>query len=149
MVTKNLNKKRTIYLSRKERRIGGKLFLRLSAFNGLGTSFLSDSTIALLAIHFGAGNVEMGIISAMMYISGIILLAVPRVFRNKNIVTVGFWAWITRGIVSIVFSAVFYGREESCLPYNFSLCSFLYCKNNRGGYDNSDPEKTNAFKNSK
>ncbi|RKX73172.1 MAG: hypothetical protein DRP60_12370, partial [Spirochaetes bacterium] len=55
--------KRTRYLSRSERRIGGRLYLKFSGFNGFGISFLGDAPVTLLAIYFGAGNMELGIIA--------------------------------------------------------------------------------------
>ena len=117
---------RTIYLSRSERRAGGRLFLRFSGYNGLGISFLGDATVTLLAIYFGAGNMELGLISAMMYISGIVLLVVPRIFKGKNVVIVGFWAWICRGIVCLPLClSSLSSRENGCYPYHDGLCSFL------------------------
>ncbi|MCG8454263.1 MAG: MFS transporter [Spirochaetales bacterium] len=97
-------KNRTIYLSRSERRIGGRRFLQFSGFNGFGISFLGDTTVTLLAIHFGAGNTVLGLLSAMVHISGIILLIIPRLFRGRNVVTVGFWAWVIRGMVCLPFA---------------------------------------------
>ncbi|MDF1566618.1 MAG: MFS transporter [Spirochaetaceae bacterium] len=99
---------RTIYLSRSERRKGGRLFLKFSALNGFGISFLGDATVTLLAIYFGATNLELGLISAMLHISGIFLLIIPRLFKGKNVVTVGFWAWMTRGFVSLPYIALLY-----------------------------------------
>ena len=92
MINKNAVK-RTIYLSRSERRIGGRFFLRFTALNGLSITFLGESTVILLAMSFGAGNLELGIISAMMHMSGIILLIVPLLFQGRNVVTIGFWSW--------------------------------------------------------
>ena len=100
--------KRTIYLSRSERRIGGRLFLRFSALNGLGISFLGDAAVTLLAIYFGAGNMELGIISAMIHVSGIFLLIVPRIFKGRNVVTVGFWAWMIRGLVGLPYGLLLF-----------------------------------------
>ena len=118
--------RRTIYLSRSERRIGGRLFLRFSGFNGLGISFLGDATVTLLAIHFGAGNMELGLISAMMYISGIVLLVVPRMFRGRNVVTVGFWSWIIRGAVCLPYGLLLFLRDEAAVALIMVLYA-LFC----------------------
>jgi len=117
---------RTIYLSRSERRVGGRLFLRFSAFNGLGISFLGDATVALLAIHFGAGNTELGLISAMMHISGIALLVVPRIFRGKSVARVGFGAWLTRGLVSIPYVALLMLEGRAAVALILTLYA-LFC----------------------
>ena len=118
--------KRTIYLSRSERRIGGRLFLRFSAFNGLGVSFLGDSTVTLLAIHFGAGNLELGVISAMMHISGVALLVVPRLFKGRNVVTVAFWAWMIRGLVGIPYAALLFIDGKPAVALILALYA-LFC----------------------
>ena len=48
---------KTKYLSQEERERGLKYFFRWAAFNGLGFSFLSDTIIYLMAIHFGARRI--------------------------------------------------------------------------------------------
>ena len=64
---------RTIYLSRSERRIGGRRFPRFSGLDGVEISFPGESA-ALPAIHFGGGKLVPGLIAAMMHISGIALV---------------------------------------------------------------------------
>ena len=123
---------RTKYLSRSERRIGGKRFLRFSAFNGLGVTFLGDAPITLLAIHFGAGNLELGLISAMIYASGVILLFIPRIFRGKNVVSVGFWAWIVRGSIGIPYAALLFLQGRSAVALIMILYA-LFCLSRTAG----------------
>ncbi|OQX28531.1 MAG: hypothetical protein B0D92_08445 [Spirochaeta sp. LUC14_002_19_P3] len=104
---------RTIYLSRLERRIGSDYYMKFTSWNGLGVTFLGESTVTLLAMNFGAGNLELGIISAMLYMSGIILPIVPRLLRGGNVVTLGFWIWLLRGSISLAYLALFFinGRK--------------------------------------
>lgn len=117
---------RTIFLSRSERRVGGRLFLRFSGFNGLGISFLGDATVTLLAIYFGAGNMELGLISAMIHISGIVLLVVPRIFQGKNVVNVGFWAWISRGVVCLPYAFLPFLRDKAAVALIMTVYA-LFC----------------------
>ena len=124
--------KRTKYLSRSERRIGGRLFLRFSGFNGLGISFLGDATVTLLAIYFGAGNMELGLISAMLHISGIALLIVPRIFKGRNVVTVGFWAWMIRGLVCLPYSLLLFMQGKAAVALIMTLYA-LFCLSRTAG----------------
>lgn len=124
--------KRTKYLSRSERRIGGRLIMRFSGFNGLGISFLGDATVTLLAIYFGAGNMELGLISAMLYISGIALLIVPRIFKGRNVVSVGFWAWMIRGLVCLPYSLLLFIQGKAAVALIMTLYA-LFCLSRTAG----------------
>lgn len=108
---------RTIFLSRSERRIGGRYYLRFSTFNGFGSTFLADTTITLLAIHFGANNTQLGLISAMMFITGVTLLVIPRIFQGKKVVRVAFWAWLVRGLLGLPYGLLLFleGRTAVAL----------------------------------
>ena len=117
---------RTIYLSRSERRIGGRRFLMFSALNGLGISFLGEATVTLMAIHFGAGNLVLGVISAMMHISGVALLIVPRLFRGRTVVTVGFWAWMIRGLMGLPYAALLFLEGRPAVTLIMTLYA-LFC----------------------
>ncbi len=124
--------KRTIFLSRSERRIGGRLFLRFSGFNGFGISFLGDAPVTLLAIYFGAGNMELGLIAAMIHISGIALLIVPRIFKGRNVVTVGFWAWMIRGLVGLPYSLLLFIQGKTAVALIMTLYA-LFCLSRTAG----------------
>lgn len=124
--------KRTKYLSRSERRVGGRLFIRFSGFNGMGISFISDAPVTLLAIYFGAGNMELGLISAMLHISGIVLLIVPRLFRGRNVVTVGFWAWLLRGLICLPYSLLLFLDGKAAVALILTVYA-LFCLSRTAG----------------
>ncbi len=124
--------KRTIYLSRSERRTGGRLFLRFAGFNGLGISFLGDAPITLLALYFGAGNMELGLIAAMIHISGIALLIVPKLFKGRNVVTVGFWAWMIRGLVGLPYALLLFVQGKAAVALIMTLYA-LFCLSRTAG----------------
>jgi len=124
--------KRTHYLSRSERRIGGRLFLRFSGFNGLGISFLGDAPVTLLAIYFGAGNMELGLIAAMIHISGIALLLVPKVFKGRNVVNVGFWAWMIRGLTGLPYALLLFIQGKAAVALIMTLYA-VFCLSRTAG----------------
>lgn len=98
--------KRTKYLSQLERETGRKYYYRYAGWNGIGFSFLGNTTVYLLAILYGASNTQLGYISSVMYITGITLLFYTKLFNGKSIKTVGFYAWILRGLVCLGYMAL-------------------------------------------
>ena len=95
--------KRTKYLSQKERETARKYYYRFVCFNGIGFSFLGNTTVYLLAILYGASNMELGYISAAHYITGGLLIFYPLLFRGRSNSRVGYIAWQLRGIVSLAY----------------------------------------------
>ena len=76
---------KTKYLSKEEREEGLQHYLNWATFNGFGFSFLGDTIVYLLAIHFGASNTQLGYISSIIHVSGIILLFLPRLTRIPGV----------------------------------------------------------------
>ncbi|MBN2547062.1 MAG: HEAT repeat domain-containing protein [Spirochaetes bacterium] len=95
---------KTHFLSQNERQTGFKYFMVFTLFNGLGFGFLADTTVYLLAIHFGASNIQLGIISSLIYLSGILLLVSPTLLSGHNMITVYFWSWLFRGLVCLIYA---------------------------------------------
>lgn len=95
---------RTAVLSAAEREQGFSAFLSHITWNGLGVFLLNNTVVSLMAIHFGASNLELGYINAAFHVTGLVSLVVPRLFRGRRIASVFGWAWMTRGFV-----AIFYG----------------------------------------
>jgi hypothetical protein len=103
---------KTQFLSREEREIGRKNFFTYTLFNGFGFGFLADTTIYLLAIHFGASNIQLGYISSMIYLSGVLLIFTPKLVTGKNLINVYFWAWLLRGLVCLLNAAVLFVTDQ-------------------------------------
>jgi hypothetical protein len=93
---------KTQFLSQEERGSGKKKYFSFTLFNGLGYGFLADTTIYLLAIHFGASNMALGYISSLLYLSGVVLLFTPKIIEGKNLIKTFFWAWFLRGAVCLI-----------------------------------------------
>ena len=96
---------RTSFLSSSERLDGKKHFILHSFFNGLGFTLSAESTIMLLALHFGAGNLQIGFLGSIIYISGFILLLVPRLFHGCKPGKVFAAAWQIRGAICVLYLA--------------------------------------------
>jgi len=98
--------KKTKYLSQTERESGRKYFYKYAGWNGVGFSFLGNTTVYLLAILYGASNTQLGYISSVIYITGISLLFYTRLFNGKSIKSVGLTAWFIRGLVCLGYLAL-------------------------------------------
>jgi len=106
---------KTHFLSQQERERGRKHYFSFALFNGLGFGFLADTTIYLLAIHFGASNVQLGYISSLMYLSGVILVVTPRIVDGRNLIGVFFWAWFLRGLVGLINALVLFASGQAAV----------------------------------
>jgi MFS family permease len=104
---------KTRFLSDEEKLRGVKGLVRFQSFNGMGFNFLGDTTIYLLAIMYGASNVQLGYISSAVFLSGIFLPLIPRLFQGKNIVSVLAWSWTMRGLVCIGYAALFFLNDTA------------------------------------
>ena len=57
----------TKFLSEEERQKGQKRVYNFQALNGLGFNFMGETPVYLMAIHFGATNIELGYISSVIF----------------------------------------------------------------------------------
>ncbi len=99
---------KTRYLSQEEKRIGQKHYYRFQMLNGAGYNFLGDTIVYLLAIHFNASNLQLGYISSAVYLTGILLPLVPKMFAGKNLLALQQVAWFFRGLVGLGYGALFF-----------------------------------------
>ncbi len=97
---------KTAVLSSNEREYGLRAYLRHLEFNGIGINFLNVPIISLLAVTFGATNVELGYISSVFQFAGILLVILPRLLANSRMVDVFYYAWLLRGFVCLLYAAV-------------------------------------------
>lgn len=93
--------KKTRFLTDEEKEVGGKYLSQFQAFNGMGFSFLGDTPVYLLAIMYGATNIQLGYISSALFLSGIVLPLLPKLLAGKNLIKVQSTAWMLRGLVCL------------------------------------------------
>jgi hypothetical protein len=99
---------RTTVLSAREREKGFSLFMRHITFNGLGVFLLNNTIVSLMAIHFGASNLELGYINAAFHVTGVVSLLVTRIFRGVKVNKLYGWAWMVRGLVALFYGLLFF-----------------------------------------
>lgn len=100
----------TGYLSRLEKQKGKKNYQHYTFINGLSFSFLAETLIYLLALNYGASNIQLGYISSAVYLTGIISLFTPMLFSNIKIINLFFVAWLFRGLVSLFYGLVIFSH---------------------------------------
>jgi HEAT repeats len=98
----------TKYLSENERLTSQKKLYTFQALNGIGFNFMGETPVYLMAIHFGASNIELGYISSVIFLTGFILVVLPRLLSGKNLVKVQATAWFFRGLVVLMYLALFF-----------------------------------------
>jgi len=98
----------TKFLSEEERKEGRSRIYKFQALNGMGFNFMGETPVYLLAIHFGASNIELGYISSVIFLSGFILVFLPRLLAGKNLVTVQATAWFIRGLIVLLYLLLFF-----------------------------------------
>ena len=107
--------KATRFLSQEEKETGIKYHLGHQRFNGAGFNFIGDTPITLLAIYFGASNVQLGYLASVLYLTGILLLLVPRLFAGRNLAQLHFWFWLSRGLICLFYSALWFVSDDKAV----------------------------------
>ncbi len=105
----------TRFLSQKEKEKGLKAHMAHQRYNGAGFNFIGDTPITLLAIYFGASNIQLGYLSSVLYITGVLLLLVPRLFKGWNLSRLHFWAWLLRGASCLLYTALWFTEGKNAV----------------------------------
>ncbi len=103
------------YLSQKEKSVGLAEYLKHSTYNGLGINFLANTTVYLMAIHYGASNLQLGYISSVIHLSGVILIFLPKLINGLNLVKVHYYAWVFRGLICIFYGLLFFTPDRNAV----------------------------------
>jgi hypothetical protein len=106
-----------IFLSQTEREEGLKSYQKQSFWNGLGINFLNTPIISLLAITFGASNLELGYISSVFHFAGILLIFLPRLLNGARIKTVLFIGWFIRGLICFLYGVLFFLEGQAAVTW--------------------------------
>jgi hypothetical protein len=103
------------FISKRDRLKGLRRYSLFVFANGIGYTFLAETIIYLMAIHFGASNLQLGYISSAIYLTGASVMLVPFVFGGRRLVDIFFWSWLIRGLVCLLYFAVPFVGDRSVL----------------------------------
>lgn len=98
----------TRFLSDAEKRYGQERLFWSEIFNGFSSIFLGDTLVFLLAVHFNAGNMVLGLISSGLYVAGLAVPPLLRLFSGLNQEKCHSFFWHMRGVVSLGYVTLFF-----------------------------------------
>jgi len=98
----------TMFLNEEERKYGQKKVYTFQGLNGMGFNFMGETPVYLMAIQFGATNIELGYISSVIYLTGLILVFIPRMLAGKNLIKVQSLAWLLRGLFVLLYLFLYF-----------------------------------------
>ena len=90
-------------LSRRAQRGAQRCVLRYMVFNSIGASLTMTSLIPLLALHYGAGDLVMGLVYAALYVTGLAALLAPLFLNGAETSSIWRRAWLFRGLVGFAY----------------------------------------------
>ena len=93
-------------LSRKAQREAQARILRHTWFNSFGATLTMMSLIPLLALHYGASDVVMGLIYAAVYVTGLAALVAPLLLNGGETTAIWRKAWLLRALASFAYLAL-------------------------------------------
>ncbi len=123
---------RSKYLSPEEREQGSRAYTRHAFYNGMGFAFLGDTTVFLMAVFFGASNLQLGYISSVIHISGIVLIFLPRLLSGRNLIQIFFVAWLLRGAVCVLYGGLVFLEGQAAVTLILVVYT-LFCLSRNAG----------------
>lgn len=105
----------TKFLNEAEKKIGQKRVTSSEVFNGFGSIFLGDTLVFLLAVYFDAGNVVLGFISSGIYVAGLAVPLLMKLFIGRNQERSHALVWNLRGIFSLGYIALFFIKGQTAV----------------------------------
>lgn len=117
---------KTRFLTDAEKTEGLRYFNQFQMLNGFGFSFLGDTPVYLLALSFGASNIQLGYISSALFLAGIVLPLLPRLLAGKNIVRVHSTSWFLRGMVCLGYIGLLFLKGKAAV-WLILLIYTLFC----------------------
>ncbi|MBN2617759.1 MAG: HEAT repeat domain-containing protein [Spirochaetales bacterium] len=105
----------TQFLTEEEKQYSQKKVYKFQALNGMGFNFLGETPVYLMAMNFGATNMELGYISSVIFLSGFILVFLPKLLAGRNLIKVQSTAWFLRGMFVLAYLALYFIEGRSAV----------------------------------
>ena len=95
-------------------------------YNGFGAGFIAKGPVMLLALYFGASNIQLGYLASIIHSAGISLLLLPVIFGGRNTVRVHAVIWFVRGSICLLYFILpFVGQQYAV--YTIMAVYTIYC----------------------
>lgn len=95
-----------ITVSRRLQRCAQPLLVRQAFFNGFGYPFIIEAAIILLALHYGASDLQMGFIYAAAQLTGVAAVLAPLLMGGMDMSAIWSKMWWTRGLIAVLYLAI-------------------------------------------
>ncbi len=92
-----------ITVSRRLQRMAQPLLTQQAFFNGFGYPFIIEAVIIMLALHYGASDLQMGFIFAAPHLTGFAAVFAPQLLRGVDMSAIWSRMWWTRGLIAILY----------------------------------------------
>ncbi|MCX7012369.1 MAG: hypothetical protein NTW86_07375 [Candidatus Sumerlaeota bacterium] len=102
-------------LTQEERAESVSNYRKYAFLNFIGYNFITENSIILLALSYGASNMQLGYLSSCAHIAGIAALFAPIVLANRRIIRVAFYAWFTRAFVCLFYLLTIFFHGQSAV----------------------------------
>lgn len=93
-------------VSRRLQRYAQPMLTQQGFFNGFGYPFIIEAVIIMLALYYGASDMQMGFIFAMPFLTGFAALFAPRLLAGMDMSSIWSRMWWARGLIAILYLAV-------------------------------------------
>ncbi|MDX9799747.1 MAG: hypothetical protein RBT69_00230 [Spirochaetia bacterium] len=103
-----------------------KHYFNYAFYNGFGAGFIAKGPVMLLALYFGASNIQLGYLSSIIHSAGISLLLLPVIFGGKNTVRVHATIWVVRGVICMLYFILPF-VDKSFAVYTIMIVYTIYC----------------------
>ncbi len=104
-------------LTRNVRMLAQKYFILVSFLNPLGAAIIVGPTIFLLALSYGADDLQMGFLYGGLYIAGLAAMFAPLVLGGREVSRVVAWTWLLRSCVAVGFLSLPFLPSDSYKLY--------------------------------
>ncbi|MCP5514909.1 MAG: hypothetical protein H7A26_05560 [Spirochaetales bacterium] len=101
-------------------------YFNYAFYNGFGAGFIAKGPVMLLALYFGASNIQLGYLSSIIHSAGISLLLLPVIFGGKNTVRVHATIWVVRGMICMLYFILPF-VDKSFAVYTIMIVYTVYC----------------------
>jgi hypothetical protein len=92
-----------MHLSHNAQARGRRLLLSAMSFNPLGASLAMGPVIQLLALHYGAGDLAMGLIYAAIHVTAAAAILTPLLLNGVDVSRIVARSWLIRAFVGLVY----------------------------------------------
>ncbi|PCJ59268.1 MAG: hypothetical protein COA79_11250 [Planctomycetota bacterium] len=121
----------SVHLSRKVQRSIQPAIRTQIFFTAIGYVLILDQVVMMLALDYGASDLQMSFLYSAVHVSSIASLLLPYVFKNIDMKNIYGWAWLARSFTALFYiTLLFIGNAHVevkiflVIVIHFHICCF-------------------------